>query len=70
VTERIDPDAADRPALTVEVEITPEMIEAGLNELWCINGEGGNSEEELREAAREVYRAMDRARRLSLGASQ
>ena len=47
----------DRPALDDdEVEITPEMIEAGLRELYLSSGE--ESVEASIERVSEIYRAM------------
>lgn len=44
-----------------EIEITPEMIEAGLAELWN-HDITEPREDEMREAVRSVYSAMHKSR--------
>jgi hypothetical protein len=51
----------EKPA-TDAVEITPEMIEAGANILWNLEGEA--SKEAL---VREVYQAMEARRQAEAG---
>jgi hypothetical protein len=50
-----------RPSL--EIEVTPEMIEAGMREIW--GAVGNENEDRLRYWAAKIYRAMESARRLS-----
>ena len=54
-------ESGDRPTLTDEIEITPEMIEAGLSELWN-HDITEPRESEMREAVRAVYFAMRTSR--------
>lgn len=45
---------ADRPALTDEIEVTPEMIEAGAEMLFGFDWQDGATT----EVVQDVYRAM------------
>ena len=46
-----------------DVEVTPEMVEAGLEEMW---GYLEPDQERMREGVAVIYRAMERARRESV----
>jgi hypothetical protein len=55
--------AGDRPATkstSDEIEVTPEMIEAGVEDLWSVTCEP--SELEMRNALIKIYRAMHAVR--------
>lgn len=51
-------DSADRPTLPTEIEITPAMIEAGVDALSCHNIEV-TSVEELHRAVRSVFASLE-----------
>jgi hypothetical protein len=44
-----------------EIEVTEEMIRAGMDELYCYSPESGSA----RDSAEDIYRAMERAKRLA-----
>jgi hypothetical protein len=60
-------DAADRPATkpTDEIEITPEMIEAGACEFLAFAADGENGTGDANEAVRYIFTAMIQVARRS-----
>lgn len=68
------PAEADRPAIAQadesEIEITPEMIEAGIDKLYDLPELLGPSREELGEALKCAFHAMLSAHREIRGAKR
>ena len=58
------PAGAGEECVQGEIEVTPEVIEAGGEELWSFDGGYFETHE---EAAKRIYRAMERARQGSAG---
>jgi hypothetical protein len=53
----------DRSETTNEIEVTPAMERAGLEVFWTFD----LADDDPGEMVREVFQAMDRVRRISLG---